>query len=196
MAKVTYKLYCAIVFTTLSLHASANDTGRALANACTGCHGIDGVSEGPSIPSIAGLPKEYFTEIMLGFKLDQLPSTVMGQVAKAYDRSELALLAGYFANKPFTPARQPFDPELAKKGAGLHKEFCEECHEKGGSSTEDDEISVIAGQQMRYLRWTLDDMKRNRRVATRKMAKKLRKLLKAEGNSGLDALVHYYASQQ
>jgi hypothetical protein len=28
------------------------------------------------------------------------------------------------------------------------------------------------------------------------MAKKMRKLLKLEGNAGLDALAHYYASQQ
>ena len=191
-----------IMFTALLSPLFADDLAAIdsatihLAHSCNSCHGPDGVSSGPSIPSIAGLPQEYFTEIMLGFKLDQLPATVMGTVAKGFERGELAQLAAYYANKPFIPATQSFDQQLAKKGAKLHEEFCEECHEKGGSSAKDKEISILAGQHLLYLRWTLDDLKRKKRVATRKMAKKMRKLLKREGNAGLDALVHYYASQQ
>jgi sulfide dehydrogenase cytochrome subunit len=171
-------------------------TTAALVSSCSSCHGPDGISSGPSIPSIAGLPKEYFTEIMLAFKLDQLPSTVMGKVAKAYSREEISQLVTHFSNMKFAPSLQPFDPKLAKKGGLLHEEFCEGCHEKGGSSSKDKEISILAGQYRHYLRWTLDDFKRNKRRATRKMAKKMRKLLKQEGNAGLEALSHYYASQQ
>jgi len=133
---------------------------------------------------------------MLAFKLNQLPSSVMRDVAKAFSRDEITQLADHFSKKKFVPSRQPFDPVLAKKGAKLHEEFCEGCHEKGGSSAKDKEISILAGQHLLYLRWTLDDFKRNKRRATRKMAKKMRKLLKSEGNAGLDALTHYYASQQ
>ena len=133
---------------------------------------------------------------MLGFKLDQLPATVMGTIAKAYEKDELEQLAALYASKPFSPAIQPFSPQLAKKGAKLHEEYCEGCHEKGGSSGKDKEVSILAGQHLLYLRWTLDDLKRKKRVPTRKMAKKMRKLMKNEGNAGLDALVHYYASQQ
>jgi sulfide dehydrogenase cytochrome subunit len=167
-----------------------------LASSCSSCHGPNGVSSGPSIPSIAGIPKEYFLEIMLAFKLNQLPNSVMGDIAKAFSRDELTQLADHFSKKRFVPSQQPFDPVLAKKGAKLHEEFCEGCHEKGGSSAKDKEISILAGQHLLYLRWTLDDFKRNKRRATRKMAKKMRKLLKLEGNAGLDALAHYYASQQ
>ena len=167
-----------------------------LAQACTGCHGPDGVSAGPAIPSIAGLPREYFVETMLAFKLRHLPATIMDRIAKGYSRDDFERLADHYAAMPFTPARQPFDPLLAKKGAGLHKEYCESCHEQGGSSREDEDIAVLAGQLKPYLRWTLNDMKRGKRETTRKMRDKLRRLLKAEGNAGLDALVHYYASQQ
>ncbi len=172
------------------------ETVVVLASSCTGCHGPEGISSGPSIPSIAGLPKEYFTEIMLAFKLNQLPSTVMADIAKAFSRDELSQLADHFSKKTFTPSPQPFDPVLAKAGAQLHKTYCEGCHKKGGSSAEDKEMPILAGQHRRYLRWMLDDFKRNKRIATRKMAKKMRKLLKRQGNKGLDALTHYYASQQ
>lgn len=133
---------------------------------------------------------------MLAFKLNQLPSTVMANIAKAFSRDELSQLADHFSKKPFTPSQQPFDPVLAKAGAKLHETYCEGCHKKGGRSAEDKEMPILAGQHRRYLRWMLDDFKRNKRVATRKMAKKMRKLLKREGNKGLDALTHYYASQQ
>ncbi|MCF6280957.1 MAG: hypothetical protein L3J28_01915 [Candidatus Polarisedimenticolaceae bacterium] len=188
-------LFSPHLFATSSLAMEHEET-TILALSCSGCHGPDGVSQGPSIPSIAGLPKEYFTEVMLGFKLNQLPSTAMGQIAKAYSRSELTTLAEYFSKKRFQPSKQAFDPSLVKKGAKLHEKFCEECHEKGGSSAKDEEVSILAGQHLRYLLWTLNDFKKNKRKASRKMAKKMRKLLKKEGNAGLDALAHYYASQQ
>ncbi len=166
-----------------------------LGNTCAGCHGTDGASSGPAAPNIAGLSKDYFVETMRGFSNDEIPSTIMGRIAKGYSEDEIKALADYFGNKPFVKAKQGFNAELAKTGAKLHDKYCEKCHGEGGQSAEDD-AGVLAGQWAPYVGWTLADFKSGDREATKKMKKQLSKMLEREGSAGIDALLNYYASQQ
>ncbi len=46
------------------------------------------------------------------------------------------------------------------------------------------------------MRWTLADYNAGDREMTKKMAKKLKKLVQKEGDKGIEALLAYYASQQ
>ncbi|MCP3868432.1 MAG: cytochrome c4 [Gammaproteobacteria bacterium] len=166
-----------------------------LANNCQGCHGTDGASVGPASPTIAGLSKDYFIEVMEGFASGDVYSTIMGRIAKGYDKKELEQLAEHYAALPFVKAVQPFDPAKVKKGAKLHDRYCEKCHAKGGQSAEDD-AGVLAGQWVQYTQWQMDDFRTGHRTAPKKMTKKVKKLLSKEGTAGTDALLNYYASQQ
>ncbi len=166
-----------------------------LGDTCAGCHGTDGASSGPAAPSIAGLSKDYFVETMQGFASDEIPSTIMGRIAKGYSETEIKTLADYYGNKPFVKAKQSFDVALAKRGAKLHDKYCEKCHGEGGQSAEDD-AGVLAGQWTPYVGWTLADFKSGDREATKKMKKQLGRMLEREGSAGIDALLNYYASQQ
>jgi sulfide dehydrogenase cytochrome subunit len=166
-----------------------------LGNTCAGCHGSDGASSGPASPTIAGLSKDYFVETMQGFASDEIPSTIMGRIAKGYSDEEFKLMADYFGNKPFVKAKQSYDAALAEEGAKLHEKYCEKCHGDGGQSAEDD-AGVLAGQWTPYVTWTLADYKAGDREASKKMKKKLQTMLDRKGNKGLDALINYYASQQ
>ncbi|EGV51006.1 c-type cytochrome [Candidatus Endoriftia persephone] len=166
-----------------------------LANTCAGCHGTNGASAGPATPSIAGLSTEYFVEAMQGFKSGDIPTTIMARIAKGYSDDEFKQMASYFGKKPFVGAEQKYDATLAKKGAKLHDKYCEKCHAEGGSSAEDDS-GVLAGQLAMYLKWSLADYKAGDREAPKKMKKKLNKMLKKEGDKGIEALVNFYASQK
>ncbi len=166
-----------------------------LGDTCAGCHGTNGASSGPATPTISGLSKDYFVETMQGFANDEIPSTVMNRIAKGYSDEELGILADYFGDKPFVKSKQNFDAELAKKGAKLHEKYCEKCHGDGGQSADDD-AGVLAGQWNPYVQWTLADFKSGDREASKKMKKKLQKLLDREGSKGINALLNYYASQQ
>ncbi|KRT60129.1 c-type cytochrome [endosymbiont of Ridgeia piscesae] len=166
-----------------------------LANTCAGCHGTNGASAGPATPSIAGLSTEYFVEAMQGFKSGDIPTTIMARIAKGYSDDEFKQMANYFGKKPFVGAEQKYDAALAKKGAKLHDKYCEKCHAEGGSSAEDDS-GVLAGQLAMYLKWSLADYKAGDREAPKKMKKKLNKMLKKEGDKGIEALVNFYASQK
>ncbi len=170
-------------------------SARMLADTCAGCHGGDGASNGPATPTIAGLSPDYFEETMEDFADGEIPSTIMGRIAKGYTKDELKTLAKYFEKLPFVPAKQEFNPKLVKKGKKLHKKYCEKCHGDGGTSAEDD-AGVLAGQWTPYLSWQLANFKAGDREAPKKMKKKMKKMLSKEGSKGLEALISYYASQQ
>jgi len=166
-----------------------------LGNTCAGCHGTNGASMGPAAPTIAGLSPDYFVEVMQGFASGEIPSTIMGRIAKGYTEDEIGSMAKYYAGKPFVKAKQSFDPALADTGAKLHDRYCEKCHADGGQSAEDD-AGVLAGQWTPYVTWTLADYQAGDREATKKMKKKLQELMEREGSDGMTALLNFYASQQ
>lgn len=174
-----------------------------LANTCAGCHGTDGTSSGPGSPNISGLSVDYFIETMQGFKDGSIPSTIMTRIAKGYTDGEFKTMAAYFGKMKFVKAKgQKFDAAMAKKGAKIHDKYCEKCHADGGSN-KDDDSGVLAGQWTPYLKWTMADYvnfvnggEGDKREPTKKMRKKLKKLLEDKGDAGMAALLDYYASQQ
>jgi len=191
-------------------------SGTMLSNACAACHGPAGNSGGPAIPSIAGLSKNYFIAAMLAYKYDNdeaaiekvvaanpsrlsadefeaLPrtATVMGRIAKGYEDAEIFAMADVFASQPFAPAAQAVDAALARKGATVHENSCEKCHEDGGKTSVDD-VGILAGQWMTYLGHALADFRNRDRKMPKKMASKMKDLNDAD----IDALLHFYGSAQ
>lgn len=175
----------------LMMGASAS----ALAYTCMGCHGPDGASSGPGIPTIAGLPEINFVEIMNAYKSGDTYGTIMDRIAKGYTDGEIEAMAKLFAKLPFKPAMQSVDASAVKKGAKLHDKYCEKCHSEGGNLV-DDEASIIAGQWKPYLQWSLNDTLAGKRKVEKKMKKKLKTLHQKEGDAGVSAVVDYYASQK
>ncbi|MEJ1296536.1 MAG: c-type cytochrome [Candidatus Sedimenticola sp. (ex Thyasira tokunagai)] len=165
-----------------------------LANTCAGCHGTNGASQGPAAPSIAGMSAESMTEAMEGFASGDIPSTIMGRIAKGYDQAETKAMAEFYSKLPVYMAKQSFDAAQVKKGAKLHDKYCEKCHADGGVNTEDG--AALAGQWTTYLNWSLADFNAGKRDGGKKMKKKLKKLVAKEGSKGISALLNYYASQQ
>ncbi len=166
-----------------------------LSNTCAGCHGTYGASAGPATPSLGGISNDYFIETMQGFASGEIKSTIMGRIAQGYSEEEITAMAGYFSKQKFVAAKQPFDAKKAEQGAKYHDKYCEKCHAEGGSSAEDDS-GILAGQLVPYLKYTLADYKAGDREMTKKMKKKVNKLMKDKGDAGFDALFNYYASQQ
>lgn len=166
-----------------------------LVGPCVACHGNEGASVGPASPSIGGLSPDYFIETMQGFASGDVPSTIMGRLAKGYSEAEIKQMSDYFTSKPFVKAKQNFDQKLVKKGAKLHDKYCEKCHAEGGQSAEDD-AGVMAGQWTPYIAWTLEDFQAGHRESPKKMKKKMKTMLSKEGDAAIQALLNYYASQQ
>ncbi len=166
-----------------------------LANSCAGCHGQNGASNGPAIPSIAGLSSQYFIETMTEFKSGKLPATVMDRIARGFSARQIRLMADYFSAQPFIRAKQKFDPKTIAVGATLHQKYCEKCHNNAGQMAEDD-TGILGGQWTPYLAATMQDYLSGRREMTKKMRDKVERLMDARGDEGLKLLLNFYASQQ
>ena len=80
------------------------DRATMLANTCAGCHGPNGISNGPKTPSIAGLPSYKMIETLNEFKSGERVSTVMQRIAKGYSEQDISDLADYFSKQKITPA--------------------------------------------------------------------------------------------
>jgi sulfide dehydrogenase cytochrome subunit len=178
-------------------NAASGQTGasaKMLAETCFGCHGNDGASNGPAIPTIAGFSTEYLTETMKAYASGDIKSTIMGRIAKGYSDDEIEAMSKFFAAKEFVAAPgQKFDAKLAKKGAKYHDKYCEKCHADGATSAEDDS-GILAGQWTPYVKWSLEDYHNGNRTPPKKMKKKLKKLAKKKGDKGFEALLNFYAS--
>lgn len=178
-----------------TLAADSGPSAQLLSDTCAGCHGTDGISGGPATPSIAGLSKDYFVEVMQGYRSGEVSSTVMDRIARGYGDKEFEKMAEYFSKLPFARADQPYDAVLAKTGAELHDEYCEKCHSDGGAAAEED-AGILVGQWKPYLEWTMADQIAGDRAAGIQMMKKVKKLLEKEGDEGVKALIEFYASRQ
>lgn len=165
-----------------------------LANTCAGCHGTSGHSAGETMPSLAGLDERYFYKTMQDFKSGARPSTIMGRLARGYTDNELKVLADFFSDQAWVSAKAEFDPKLAKEGQKIHQESCESCHEQGGAVNGSKDTPRIAGQWRSYLHNLLVDLHDIKRSSTQplKMRQRVQKLSQEE----IEALSHYYASQQ
>ena len=193
-------------------------SAEMLTNTCVSCHGMNGISEGPAIPSLAGMTKNYFISAMLAYKytddeaglektleilyqdpayedLEVYPrySTIMSRMAPGYTVEEIIAMADVFAGTEVVPVKQDYDKSKVVMGEELHEEYCGKCHEEGGLSTADD-VGLLAGQWSFYLEYTLEDYINDRRKMPKKMRTKLRELNEAHGEAGIYDLLQYYAS--
>lgn len=182
--------------------AEAGISAEILANTCAGCHGTGGVSAGPAMPTIAGMPAPYLKAIMADFKSGKRPSTIMGRLAKGYSDEETALISDFFAKQkwqnavsaPQSKLATQVDKKLAKSGEKLAKQAkCDKCHEDGGTF-QDDETPRMAGQWLDYLRFKMQDIKNpDMDIPQSSKMKSGFEKLSAEDT---EAVAHYYASQK
>ena len=220
MIKKLNSLLCTFIllfgFTTVGQAETASP--QMLTNTCVACHGADGVSQGPAIPSLAGMTKNYFIGTMLAYKyaddeaglesvletlyqneayedLEAYPrySTIMSRIASGYTLEEIIAMADVFAGSEVVAVQQDYDKSKVVMGEELHEEYCGKCHEDGGLSTADD-VGLLAGQWMLYVKYTLEDYMNNRRDMPKKMKTKLEEMHEAHGEASIHSLLQYYAS--
>ena len=177
----------------------------ALVESCDGCHGVDGVSEWSDMPSIAGIDAFVHSEALYIYQDvarpcadsefrrgdTSRPATNMCDIAADLTEDDIEAIAAHYADLPFVPARQAFDADLAATGASIHDAGCAICHSDGGSNPAD-ESSILAGQWMGYLRSTFEHYK----MGERDQPPRMQKAIDALSDDDIEALLHFYASQQ
>src|SRR6056297_702650 len=182
----------------LGICSSASAEAPAVADRCFGCHGEDGVTDNPNIPTIAGVGDFYLENQLTIFAekarpciTDFLPDgEVVNKCALigALSENQRMELVEYFAGLEFVPFEQPVDGALAERGSAIHAENCERCHTENGTPSFDDS-AILAGQPKAYLARQLRNFRAGKRWQPESMARETEDLQ----DEGIEALVNFYA---
>lgn len=201
---IRIRFFVAAFFTLFAVAVQADDMDAMIGD-CNGCHGDDGVSQWDDVPSIAGLPQFSHADALYLYRDGERPcvdsdyrqgdtskaATNMCDVVADMDDDAIEAIADHYAALPWVSAEQDFDADLAAAGQAIHEDECDRCHSDGGANP-DDEASILAGQWMGYMRASFEQYASGERWQDEKMAEKMEDL----SDDDVEALLHYYASQQ
>jgi len=118
---------------------------------CAACHGPDGNSTNPQIPSIAGQPKLFLENQLILFREELRRSEQMLPVVKGLKDAEIIKLAEHFSKLPAKSMEAGvLNKELAANGRSLSQKLrCGICHLADYSGQ--NQIPRLAGQREAYL---------------------------------------------
>ncbi|NCA69195.1 MAG: cytochrome c, class I [Sphingobacteriia bacterium] len=173
-----------------ALAASTSD--RLLAENCNGCHGTNGVSAGPTIPSFAGFDRQYLIRILQDYRDGERTPTIMDRIMRGYSGPEIRRIATYFAAQPWIGAAVVTDPRIQATGEQIHDQVCAECHEQQGRH-QDRDTPRIAGQWPDYLVLQMQTY-RDRPEAMPQPTKMLDAMAELSDDE-IQALAWFYAAQ-
>ncbi len=133
--------------------------GKAKAEPCAACHGVDGVSQMENMPSLAGQPDTFLQWQLVFFRAGTRKDEAMQAVVAEMTNQDIRDLGAYYASLP-PPAKiaEKANAELMKAGAeAAVRGRCASCHLE--NYTGEKGTARLAGQREDYLAKALHDYK-------------------------------------
>ena len=139
------------------------ETLEARLAACLACHGANGESATPEVPSLGGQPAFYLTVQLLMFRDKLRVVEPMNQVMHGLKNDELQKMAASLAKlPPPEPAGDPIDAARKERARALIEQHrCNFCHQ--GNYSGEQNVPRLAGQREDYLAKALRAYKNNSR---------------------------------
>jgi cytochrome c553 len=130
--------------------AADPEAGRRKVEVCVPCHGPDGNSTNPAIPSLAGQPSLYTYYQLLQYRQGQRVDPQMTPLATGLSDADMQDIAAYYAAQTPPPPRDAGDPAKMEAGRKLVQvHYCDACHAPGLVGQK--HIPRLAGQHYDYL---------------------------------------------
>jgi cytochrome c553 len=184
----------------LGLAAAVFCAGPALAQSmplaervalCGTCHGEDGNSRMPNIPSLAGQPKFFVLNQLFLMREGVRRVEVMMPLVKDLKDDEINALADHFANLAPKSSDEPIDPALVKRGAELAPALrCGSCHLPDLSGQA--QIPRLAKQRVDYTIHAMKEFRDNTRSGADTL---MSNVVMGIPDADLAALAHFAASR-
>ena len=148
--------------TTVALFFSAAAFG-ADPQVCFACHGPNGNSQNPAVPSIAQHAAQAIATQLYQFREGNRKNELMTPIAEKLSNAELRELGKYFSEQKAAPPQHKTSEAAAAAGPGLAEKYnCVQCH--GPKLMGQQHIPRIAGQQYEYVRAQLHLFKLGKRA--------------------------------
>jgi cytochrome c553 len=142
---------------------AAAQTVRERLPTCLACHGENGQSQNPEVPSLGAQQAFYVTVQLLMFRERMRVADPMNDMAKGLTDDDLRSFADVISKlPPPKPAEGPADDaRMARAGALIQQNHCNVCHQPAFAGL--DNVPRIAGQREDYLIKALRGYKDNSR---------------------------------
>jgi cytochrome c553 len=146
----------------LPLTANA-DTIEARLAPCLACHGLNGQSTIPEVPSLGGQPAFFLTIQLFMFRERLRVVEPMNQMMQGLKDDDLRNMAAYLAKlRPPEPAGGPVDGVRVDRAQALIEQHrCNFCHNQDYSGEQN--VPRLAGQREDYLVKAMREYKNNTR---------------------------------
>ena len=142
--------------------AADPEVQRQKAQLCVACHGPEGNSVNPTMPSLAGQPKQFITTQLVMFREGKRKDPQMSPMAANLSNADINDFGTYFSSqKPAPPARKTAPDKIAVSQRLTEQNHCVSCH--GPELKGQQHIPRLAGQQSDYLRAQLRGFKASTR---------------------------------
>jgi cytochrome c553 len=130
---------------------------------CLACHGEQGQSETPEVPSLGGQPAPYLLIQLYLFREKQRVQEIMNEQTKGFTDDDLRNFSDFIAklSPPIALADAPDTARMQRGGALITQHRCNSCHNLDLSGKES--VPRIAAQREDYLVKTLREYKSNTR---------------------------------
>jgi cytochrome c553 len=117
---------------------------------CAACHGQQGNSTNPAVPSLAGQPKQFITTQLVMFREGNRKDAQMSPIAAGLANADIDGFGTYFSAQAPKPAAREVDPSKLAESRHLAEQYnCVQCH--GPELKGQQHIPRLAGQQAVYL---------------------------------------------
>ena len=135
----------------------------AKAGACIGCHGPNGNSTMPGIPSLAAQNSRYLYLQLRDFQEGRRSNDMMTPMTAGLSKDDMREIADYYSKQKLSSKGFKADAEKAKLGkAKADETLCAMCHL--GEFVGQNEIPKVAGQNYDYVVKSLTDFKAKTRT--------------------------------
>ena len=157
--------------------------------ACAACHGADGNSRLPYIPSLAGQPKVFVENQLVIIREGLRDIQQMKGLLDGVSDAEITAMAVHFAQLPARSSPPPGDPALMAQGQALAESMrCGICHLPDYRGRE--QMPRLAGQREDYLLHSMLQFKNNQAMGRDTI---MAASLYGVSDNDLKALAHFLA---
>jgi cytochrome c553 len=158
---------------------------------CAACHGEDGNSQMPNLPSLAGQPEFFIINQLFLMREGVRKVDAMAALVKDLKDDDLQALAKHYAALTPKPSGEPIDPALVQRGIELAAtRRCGSCHQP--TLTGADQIPRIAKQRIDYLIAVLKELRDGKRPGADTL---MSQAVAGFSDADLIALAHFAASR-
>lgn len=157
--------------------------------ACAGCHGLDGNSVIPGIPSIAAQPKVFLENRLILMREGMRGTEVMQDLMKGLSDRDIVAIAAHFAGQRASAQQGTRDKALFQRGRALAAKLrCASCH--GPDFRGREQMPRLAGQREDFLDAVMRELRDSPRPGSDTM---MTAVLYGVSDAEIRALAHFLA---